>query len=161
MRRRILGVCWALVAGLVIVIVSETVDAQPMGEPGESEITRVEVREVVKRVQKRVNNFAKKYTHSLDRSRDKDGRFNSRVRELESAADELSRDFDATDTWTANIAGVRHCLKIASTIERDVRNRSYSAATTQNWKSVQSELNTLANIYELPRVGIAAYNNKL
>ena len=81
----------------------------------------------------------------------------NRARDLERATDELSREFDRRDTWAENKAEVRSCLNIATDIDRNMRNYKFGAAAEGNWNRVRYELNTLADIYNLPRVGAAAY----
>jgi hypothetical protein len=80
-----------------------------------------------------------------------------RARDLESATDELSREFDRRDAWVENKEEVRRCLNIATDINRNMNNYHYGAPTESNWANVRFELNTLADIYNLPRVGSAVY----
>lgn len=122
---------------------------------------KAQVKAVINRVEDRVDNFVKNYDKSLDRSRlDGSSRENwlmNRARDLESATDELAREFDRRDAWVENKDEVRRCLNIASDIDRNMRNYRFGVGTENNWANVRFELNTLADIYNLPRVGAAAY----
>jgi hypothetical protein len=124
-------------------------------------MTKAQVKAVINRVEDRVDNFVKNYDKSLDRSRlDGSSRENwlmNRARDLERATDELAREFDRRDTWAENKAEVRSCLNIASDINRNMKNYRFGTGTEANWNRVRYELNTLADIYNLPKVGAAAY----
>ena len=124
-------------------------------------MTKAQVQTVIKRVEDRVDNFVSKYDKALDRSRlDGSSRENwlmNRARDLERATDELSSEFDRRDAWIDNKEETRRCLNIASDIDRNMRNYRFGSAAESNWGRVRYELNTLADIYNLPRVGAAAY----
>ena len=124
-------------------------------------MTKAQVKAVINRVEDRVDNFVSKYDKALDKSRlDGSSRENwlmSRARDLERATDELSREFDRRDAWIENKDETRRCLNIASDIDRNMRNYRFGSAAEANWARVRVELNTLADIYNLPRVGAAAY----
>ena len=81
----------------------------------------------------------------------------NRARDLETATDELAREFDRRDAWIENKEETRRCLNIASDIDRNTRNYRFGPATEANWDRVRFELNTLADVYNLPRVGANAY----
>jgi hypothetical protein len=124
-------------------------------------MTKAQVKAVINRVEDRVDNFVSNYDKALDRSRlDGSSRENwlmNRARDLERATDELSREFDRRDAWAENKAETRSCLNIASDIDRNMRNYKFGAAAEGNWNRVRFELNTLADVYNLPRVGAPAY----
>ena len=124
-------------------------------------MNKAQVKVVVNRVEDRVDNFVKNYDRSLDRSRlDGSSRENwlmNRARDLERATDELAREFDRRDAWVENLEETRRCLNIASDIDRNMRNYRFGPASEANWNNVRFELNTLADIYNLPRVGANVY----
>ncbi len=108
-----------------------------------------------------MDNFKRNFDRSLDHSRlngtSREDWLNKRAGDLESATDELAREFDRRDAWAENREEVRRCLAIASDIDRSVRNRAYGGVTENNWARVRYELNSLADVYNMPRVGTAAY----
>jgi hypothetical protein len=124
-------------------------------------MTKAQVKVVINRVEDRVDNFMKNYDKALDRSKlDGSSRENwlmDRARDLERATDELAREFDRRDAWAENKAETRQCLNIASDIDRNMKNYRFGTVTETNWNRVRYELNTLADIYNLPKVGAAAY----
>ncbi len=153
-----------IIISAVISVVSITVTANAQQAKRESRgkaMTKAQVEAVVNRVEDRVDNFVKNYDKSLDRSRlDGSSRENwlmDRARDLERATDELSREFDRKDAWIENKEETRRCLNIASDIERNMRNYRFGTATESNWSRVRYELNTLADIHNLPKVGARAY----
>ena len=160
------GTMVKIMAGTIVVfailMLAETGNAQRVRRESRGRgMTKAQVKAVISRVEDRVDNFVRNYDKALDRSRlDGSSRENwlmNRARDLESATDELSREFDRRDAWIENKDEVRRCLNIASDIDRNMRNYKYGAAAEGNWDRVRYELNTLADIYNLPRVGAAAY----
>lgn len=145
---------------MVLTFVSEG-NAQRRRESRGKMRSKAEVKAVINRVEDRVDNFVKNYDKSLDRSRlngsSREDWLNKRARDLESATDELSREFNRGDTWIENKDEVRKCLNIASDIDRNMKNYRFGAGTENNWSRVRYELNTLADVYNLPKVGANAY----
>jgi len=121
----------------------------------------VNVKLIINRVEDRVDNFVKNFDRSLDRSRldgsSREDWLNKRARDLESATDELAREFNRRDAWAENRDEVRRCLNIASDIDRNMRNYRYGSGTEANWARVRFELNSLADVYNMAKVGAAAY----
>lgn len=161
MNSKILKLAASALTLLVAFGISDSVNAQRRREARNRMMTKAQVKAVIDRVENRVDNFVKNYDRSLDRSRlndtNREDRLNNRARDLESATDELAREFDRRDTWAENRDEVRKCLNIASDIDRNMRNRRLGRETEQNWANVRFELNTLADIYNMPKVGAAAY----
>ncbi|MGQ0542781.1 MAG: hypothetical protein ACT4O9_13150 [Blastocatellia bacterium] len=119
--------------------------------------TKAQVKAVINRVEDRVDNFVVNFDRSLDRSKlngsSREDWLNNRARDLERATDELAREFDRQDAWIQNKEEVRRCLNIASDIDRNIRNYRYGTGTEANWSRVRHELNTLADVYNLPKIG--------
>ena len=151
----------ALAAILMVLSFANESNAQRRRESRGRLLTKAQVKQVINRVEDRVDNFVGKYDKSLDKSKldgsSREDRLNKRARDLESATDELSREFQRRDAWIENKDEVRKCLNIASDIDRNLRNYRFGAATEGNWERVRYELNTLADVYNLPKVGANAY----
>ena len=151
----------ALMAAIAVIILVGSAHAQPRREARGRMVSKAQVRAIIKRVEDRVDNFVGRYDRSLDRSRlngtNREDWLNQRARDLESATDELSREFDRHDRWAENREEVRRCLNIASDIDRNMRNGRFGRPAETNWSRVRFELNTLADVYNMPRVGIG-YN---
>lgn len=148
----------------VLMVLTFATDSNAQGRRRESRgklRTKGEVKVIIDRVEDRVDNFVKNYDKSLDKSRlngsDREDWLNNRARDLERATDELSREFDRRDSWIENKDEVRKCLNIATDINRNMKNYRFRSVTEQNWKNVVYELNTLADVYNLPKVGSSSY----
>lgn len=164
MKPTFLKLLTAIAAVLIVLTLVDSADAQRRVIRREARgraMNKAQVKAVINRVEDRVDNFVKNYDRSLDRSRlDGSSRENwlmNRARDLERATDELAREFDRRDAWIENKEETRRCLNIASDIDRNMRNYRFGAATEANWNNVRFELNTLADIYNLPRVGANVY----
>lgn len=163
MNRIGLKVFASVAAVFMILLLADTGNAQrfPRREARGRALTKAQVKVVIKRVEDRVDNFVKNYDKALDRSKldgsNREDWLMNRARDLESATDELAREFDRRDAWVENKEETRRCLNIATDIDRNMRNRHYGVPTEANWNNVRFELNTLADIYNLPRVGANVY----
>jgi hypothetical protein len=146
---------------LTVLAIADSANAQRRRESRGRLMTKGQVKAVINRVEDRVDNFVKNYDKSLDRSKldgtSREDWLNKRARALESATDELAREFDRYDAWAENRDEVQRCLNISSDIDRNMLNYHFGPATEANWANVRFELNTLADIYNMPRVGAAIY----
>ena len=161
MKKYFVNMFVALAAVLMVLTLASESSAQRRRESRGKMRSKAEVKQVINRVEDRVDNFVKNYDKSLDRSKldgsSREDWLNKRARDLESATDELSREFERRDAWIENKDEVRRCLNIASDIDRNMRTYRFGAATEANWSRVRFELNSLADIYNLPKVGANAY----
>lgn len=150
-----------LAAVLVILTFADVSNAQRRRESRGRKMTKAQVKAVIHRVEDRVDNFVKHYDKSLDNSRLNGTRredwLNGRAKQLEKATDELAREFQRSDAWIENKDEVRKCLNIATDIDKSMKNRRFSRDTENIWSKVRYELNTLADIYNLPKVGSQTY----
>lgn len=162
MRYTIIKSLVGVAAVLTILMLADTGNAQRLRRESRGRgMNKAQVKAVINRVENRVDNFVGNFDKSLDRSRlngtSREDWLNNRARDLERATDELAREFDRRDAWIENKDETLKCLNVASDIDRNMRNYRYGPAAEANWSRVRFELNTLADIYNLPRVGSNAY----
>ncbi len=161
MKKTFLKLFAALSVLFVILVLADVGNAQRRREARGKRLNKAQVEQVINRLEERVDNFDDYFDKSLDRSRldgtNREDWLNKRASDLETATDELRREFDRRDAWAENKNEVRNCLNIASDIDRTIRNRKFGANTETIWARVRFELNTLADIYNIPKVGAAAY----
>ena len=161
MKKNLFNLLVSLAAVLMILSVADVSNAQRRRESRGRGRTKAQVKVIINRVEDKVDKFTKHYDKSLDRSNldgtKREDDLNRRAKDLEGATDELSREFDRRDAWIENKDEVRKCLNIATDIDRNIRNRKYGADTESLWAQVRYELNTLADVYNLPKVGSNSY----
>ena len=161
MKKYLVKLFVGLAAVLVVLTFADVSNAQRRRESRGKMRSKAEVKNIINRVEDRVDNFVKNYDRSLDRSRldgsSREDWLMKRARDLESATDELAREFERRDAWLENKDEVRRCLNIASDIDRNMRNYRFGSVAESNWGRVRYELNTLADVYNLPKVGAGAY----
>lgn len=120
-------------------------------------LSKAQVDRIIKRVEERTDRFVALFNDSLDSSKLNNSRretvLNRRARDLEAATDELRREFDRRDRWIENQDEVRRTLNIASDINVAMKNRKFNRQTEQTWNLLRTELNALANAYNLPQIG--------
>ncbi|HUQ30826.1 MAG TPA: hypothetical protein VM095_01845 [Pyrinomonadaceae bacterium] len=151
-----------LAAICAVLILSVPGEAQRRRRPPiQRGYTKTEVDRIIKRVEERSDRFVKLFDKSLDRSRlngsNREDQLNDYARNLETALDELRREFDRKESYVETRPEVRRCLDIATDIDVAVRNRRLGGETERQWALLRSELNTLAGVYTLPPVGASAY----
>ena len=143
---------------LILVVPSE---AQRRRHPRQRGYTKPQVNSIIKRVEERSDRFVKLFDRSLDRSgldgTNREDQLNQSARNLETALDELRREFDRKENYVETRPEVRRCLDIASNINVAVRNRRMNGETERQWVLLRAELNTLADVYNLPMVGSSTY----
>jgi hypothetical protein len=161
MRKYFVNLFVGLAAVLMVLTFADVSNAQRRRESRGKLRTKAEVKLIINRVEDRVDNFVDNYDKSLDRSKlngsSREDWLMKRAKDLESATDELSREFQRRDAWIENKDEVRRCLNIATDIDRNMKNYKFGAVTESNWAKVRYELNTLADVYNLPKVGAGVY----
>lgn len=162
MKKALLNTLASLSVLLVILALADVGSAQQRRREARGKrLTKAQVEQVINRVEERVDNFDDYFDRSLDRSRldgtRREDWLNKRASDLETATDELRREFDRRDAWAENKNEVRNCLNIAADIDKTMRNRKFTRDTETIWGRVRYELNTLADIYNLPKVGSGVY----
>jgi hypothetical protein len=163
MRRNFFRFLVGLSAVFTLLVVSDAANAQNnRRESRGRNLTKAQVKVIINRVETRVDNFVKNYDKALDTSKldgtSREDWLNKRAKDLEKATDELRREFDRRDAWIENKDEVRNCLKIASDIDHNMRSHNFGTATKANWDRVRYELNSLADVYNLPRVAAYVYS---
>jgi hypothetical protein len=156
MRRRVLNLFVILAATMVVLSATNPVSAQRREARGRM-LSKAQVKLIINRVETKVDYFVGRYDNSLDHSRlngsSREYWLMNRARDLEHATDELRSEFERNDAWIENKDEVRQCLNIASDIDRNMRNYHFGGATETNWANVRFELNMLADVYNLPKIG--------
>ena len=161
MNRNLFRMLAGFAVVLMVFVMFDTANAQRRREVRGRVLNKAQVKVIINRVEDRVDNFVKNFDRSLDHSKlngsSREDWLNKRARDLESATDELSREFNRRDAWVENKDEVRRCLNIASDIDRNIRNYRYGAVTEGNWANVRFELNSLADVYNMPKVSSSTY----
>jgi hypothetical protein len=117
-------------------------EAQRGMRPRARGYTKAEVDAVIKRVENR---------SKLDGSNRED-RLNEKAKNLEKTTDDLRREFDRKENYVETRPEVRKCLDIAEDINVVMKRRRMGATTEEQWRLLRAELNTLADVYELPPI---------
>lgn len=157
MKLNLLKLFTGLTALLIILGAADTSFAQRRGR----EYTKGQVDRIIKNVETRTDLFVKQFDRALDRSRldgsNREDNLNQKAKDLESATDELRRDFDRRDRWIENKDEVQRCLDVAADINVVMKRRKLVRAAENNWTNLRRELNALAQVYNLPEIGSGAY----
>ena len=151
---------FVLALAAAFLLVPAVTQAQPRAARGRL-YTKADVDRIIKRVEDRSDKFEKEFDKALDRSRlnntRREDQLNDYADDLEKATDELRREFDRRDAWAENKSEVRKCLEIATKLNVAMRSRRLGPKVESTWSALRYELNTLADVYNLPPVGSAQY----
>ena len=160
MKTHTFKITYIAAALLAALLLSDSAPAQPRRGRGRA-YTKADVERIIKRVENRSDEFKKEFDKALDRSRlngtKREDQLNQYAKDLEKATDELRREFDRRDQWIENRDEVRRCLALASKLDVAMRNRRLGSKVESTWSALRYELNTLAQVYNLPLIGSGAY----
>lgn len=116
-----------------------------------------QVEQVIASVETSSDSFRKDFDEWLDHSRfdgrEKEDRFNSKVKRFESATDKLRSEFDREDSWWETRGEVEKMLAEARTVAQMMRNREFGRDVENQWRKLRTNLNKLAGTYRLPLIG--------
>ncbi len=160
MKKNLMKIATAGFAVLMVLVLADLSYAQKRKARGKT-YTKGQVENVIKRVETRADNFVDNFDESLDNSNldgsKREDNLMKKARKLENETDDLRNQFDKSDRWIENKAQVRKVLNIATDLNKVVKRKRLGRKTEANWVRLKYELNTLAKIYRLPKVGSRAY----
>lgn len=160
MRTYFSKVVFGLAVTLITLTMAGIAEAQPRVARGRV-YTKGDVDRIIKRVEDSTDKFKKEFDKALDRSRlnntNREDQLNQYAKDLEHATDDLRKQFDRTDKWIDNKEQVRTCLSLASKINVAMRNRRLGPKVESRWNGLRYDLNTLADVYNLPVVASSEY----
>ncbi len=153
MGKNISRVIMAAIALCMVAIVSTPVEAQLGRRYRNRGYTKVQVEQIIRRLENQSDRFVRSFDRSLDNSRAdgtlREDTLDQRARDLEKSLDVLRQEFDRTDRYQDTRSQVSNVLNVAEDINRAVRNRRLRGNTERLWARVRSELNSLASVYNL------------
>ncbi|MCA1624569.1 MAG: hypothetical protein LC768_10230 [Acidobacteria bacterium] len=157
LKKSITALFLFVAVAMTVFVFNTQANAQYTRVRSNNNLSKAQVERILRRVEERTDRFVALFNDSLDNSRlnnsNRENNLNRRARDLESATDELRREFDRSDRWIENQDEVRRTLNIASDINVAMRNRRLGGATERTWNLLKTELNALARAFNLPAVG--------
>ncbi|MEW6130268.1 MAG: hypothetical protein AB1757_24750 [Acidobacteriota bacterium] len=118
--------------------------------------TKSQVDNIIKRVETNSDKLKDTVDKSLDRSildgSNREDNWNEQVKDLEKALDDLRDDFDRRDRWIESRQKVAEVLREADEVGRICSKPVFGSKVHKLWAKVRADLNTLAGVYNLPRI---------
>src|SRR5262245_56469169 len=148
----------ATVFGVVTMIAllsypAATVQAQERSYGYGRSYTRVDVDRVIRRAEDRSDVFRKTVDRQLDHSRlngsRAEDRINARVKQLANALDDLRSEFNRRDRWADTRVNVERVMRQSDEVNSIMRGNRFNPQVEREWDLLRSDLNTLANVYNL------------
>jgi hypothetical protein len=150
-----------LAASIVVLVVtallcSAAAEAFAQGRSRGRYYSKSDVNAVIKRVEDNGDRLRKYVDSDIDRTRLNDTRAEDRIWErvkaFEEATDRLRHNFDRTDRWQETRRDVEPVMREGREINRILNRVRISSRVQETWRRLRHELNTLAQIYELPTI---------
>ena len=154
MKARILNL--AAIALLLVIATSSFARVQ-WDERHWRKYNKKQVEEIIKNVENSSDRFRKDFDRWLDHSRfdgkEKEDKFNSKVKRFEQATDRLRHEYDRKDSWWETRNEVQKALNEGDGISRMMRSHEFGRDVEDQWRRLRSDLNKLASTYQLRFVG--------
>jgi hypothetical protein len=114
---------------------------------------RTDVDRLIRQAENRSDVFVAMFDRSLDNSRLngslREDRLNERALDLERQLNIVRQEFDRTQNYLAVRSHIARALSISEGLNNVVRNRRLSPQVERQWVLLRSELNRLAQVYNL------------
>jgi hypothetical protein len=118
--------------------------------------TKSDVDRIIGRVEDNGDRLRKYVDSDIDRTRFNETRAEDRiwdrVKAFEEATDRLRHKFDKSDRWQETREEVVPVLREGREINRILSRLRISDRVQETWRRLRRELNTLAQVYDLPRL---------
>lgn len=147
---------WTMAVFLPALLLLTTLTGMAQGRTRGRFYTKAQVETVIRRVEERSDFFKRCIDEKLDRSaldktRAEDNIW-EQVKDLENALDRLRDRFDRQDSWRETRAEVVDALREADDVNRLLKRFRHYLRVSRDWDPLRYDLNTLAGIYDLPRL---------
>ena len=116
-----------------------------------------EVEQIIKNVENSAERFRKDFDRWLDHShfdgKEREDKFNSRVKRFDQATDRLRHEFDRRDSWWETRNEVQKMMTEADSVSHMMRGHEFGRDVEDQWRRLRSDINKLAGTYQLRFVG--------
>ncbi len=110
-----------------------------------------QLRDSVRRVKDRSNDFKKHIDSALDHSRydgrRREDRINDEARDFQNAADRLKDHYDDGRNLNRSSEDARNLVQLGSRIDRFIARNPLDSRTTSDWSAIRQDLRVIANAY--------------
>lgn len=119
--------------------------------------SRRQVGDLIAKLERSSNTFRRDFDREMDRSSingtNEEDRLNRIVANFESAMNRLRRDFDGSDNWWESRNNVNKVMDEARQVNAMMNNLSFARRLENQWRSMRSDINRLADTFDLPGLG--------
>ena len=154
MRRSILSIG---TMALLATMVTSTFARPQWDERHWRKYNKREVEQIIKNVESSADRFRKDFDHWLDHShfdgKEREDKFNSKVKKFEQSTNRLRHEFDVRDSWWETRNEVQRVLNEGDSVSRLMRSHEFGRDVEDQWRRLRSDINKLASTYQLRLVG--------
>ena len=154
MRRSILGIG---TMALLATMMTSTFARPQWDERHWRKYNKREVEQIIKNVESSADRFRKDFDRWLDHShfdgKEREDKFNSKVKKFEQSTDRLRHEFDVRDSWWETRNEVQRVLNEGDSVSRMMRGHEFGRDVEDQWRRLRSDINKLASTYQLRLVG--------
>lgn len=151
-----LSICIAL----VILGVGQIANGQYQPTYSQAQVrtySRTDVERFIRDVERSSQDFQRSFDSWLDRSRidgqPQEDTYNQQVRNLASALSTLRSNFNRRNDWWLARSDMLRVLTTANDVNLIMGNRGMRGGLNRQWSALRTNINTLANAFNLPQVG--------
>ncbi|MEP6741305.1 MAG: hypothetical protein ABJB61_02315 [bacterium] len=149
----------AVCAALVTLGALDVANAQYQPTYSQNQVrtySRSDVERFIRDVERSSQDFHRDFDTWLDRSRDGQQRedvYNRPVHDLTDALTTLRSNFNSRNDWWLARSDMQRVLSAATSVNSQLNNREVRGGLNRQWRALRTNINTLADAFNLPQVG--------
>lgn len=144
-----------------IVMLFATVGANGQGRYA-ARYSKRDVSNIISRLEQSSDTFRRDFDRAMDKSNlngsETEDRFNNIVRDFENSVDRLRREFDRSDSWWQSRNQVENMVRDSRPVNTMMTTISFRRNIERQWNQLRSNINTLADTYDLPGLNGGGWN---
>ncbi len=124
--------------------------------------SKSQVSGIIKKLEDSSDKFRRDFDKAMDNSRrngsNAEDRYNDNVRDFENSLDQLRREFNRTNSWWEVRNQVQEVINDGQTVNSMMNSISFRRSLERQWNSMRTDLNTLADTFDLPGLNGGGWN---
>lgn len=124
--------------------------------------SKSQVSSMISKLENSSDKFRRDFDKAMDNSRyngtSAEDEYNNNVRDFENALDQLRRDFNRTNSWWETRNQVSDVVNQGQNVNSMMNSISFRRTLERQWNNMRSDLNTLADTYDLPGLNGGGWN---
>ena len=124
--------------------------------------SKAQVSNIISKLETSSDKFRRDFDRAMDKSRyngtNEEDEYNGNVRDFENNLDDLRREFNRTNSWWETRNQVQNVVSAGETVNSMMNSISFRRTLERQWNTMRSDLNTLADTFDLPGLNGGGWN---